>query len=91
MKINSRSHLMDNRRWREEKEEFKMKTQFCSSHKMTYTCMQAYIIDTVTPDPCHVLGDITPDICLKEKILIKWIISALSTGEKNQNQQICNR
>ena len=84
MKRNSRSHLMGNRRRREEKEEFKIKTQFCSSHKMTYTCVQAYIIDTVTWDSCHVLAGITPDTCLEEKILIRWITSALSTGGKKQ-------
>lgn len=82
MKRNSRSHLMGNRRWREEKEEFKIKTQFHSSHKMTYTCVEAYIIDTGTWDSCHVLAGKTPGICLEGKILIRRIISALSTGEK---------
>lgn len=80
MKRNSRSHLMGNRRWREEKEEFKTKTQFHSSHKMTYKCVEAYIIDTVTWDSCHVLAGKTPGICLEGKILIRRIISALSTG-----------
>lgn len=57
MKRNSRSHLMGNRRWREEKEEFKIKTQFHSSHKMTYTCVEAYIIVNsnmrLLPCPCR--------------------------------------
>lgn len=54
-------------------------------------CAGMYIWDTVTPDSCHVLADVTPDTCLEEKILIRWITSALSTGLKKNHKQICNR
>lgn len=48
MMRNNRSHLMSNRRCREENKELKTKTQFWSSYKMTHACVQANIIGTVT-------------------------------------------